>query len=90
MNHSAMNHAHTLRRIGYLQTAPACGDCAHSRPEPQGEFCAKFCFVTSDGARCAHWQPSDLWLRANPEVAALYDAPLSPAELAYAHKAHTL
>ena len=54
-----MQHAHTLRRIGYLQTAPTCGDCAHSRPEPQGEFCGKFLFLTSEGARCAHWQPSD-------------------------------
>jgi hypothetical protein len=25
-----------LTRAGYVQTAPACGDCQHSEDEPQG------------------------------------------------------
>lgn len=88
-----MNHAHTLRRIGYLQTAPACGDCAHSADQFTGLICRKFNVEVQDGGRCLHWSPDAHWLAANPEVAPLYDPPhghLSPAEMAYARNAHVL
>jgi hypothetical protein len=70
-----------MLRAGYVTTAPACGDCARSRPEPQGTFCRRHLALVSDDARCLHWQPAAHWLRANPTVAPLYCG-LSPSELA--------
>lgn len=69
-----MQHAHTLRRIGYLQTAPACGDCAHCHDQFTGLVCTKFRVEVQDAGRCLHWRPDAHWLRANPEVAPIYQS----------------
>lgn len=93
-----------LLSAGYVTTAPACGDCAHCadkctpmhlEPECAALVCLKFCVPVGDGGRCLHWEPDARWLAANPLVAPRYTAQpeqgaLSPAELAYAHKDHTL
>ena len=84
-----------LLLAGYVQTAPACGDCLWSSDEPQGLFCRGHMVLVDDNARCTKWSPAEHWLRANPAVAQCYtvatqhDA-LSHAELVYAHKDHAL
>ena len=80
---------------GYVETAPACGDCKWATEEPQGTFCYFALCLVSEHARCQKWEAAEHWLRANPQVAPRYTAQpergaLSPAELAYAHKAHAL
>jgi hypothetical protein len=78
---------------GYVETAPACGDCNWSHDEPQGLFCGNHLVLVHDNGRCKKWTPSDQWLRANPQVAYQYmtfGASLSLAELAYTYKDHTL
>lgn len=83
----------SLARAGYVQTAPSCGDCKHCEDQPQGTFCSKHRVLVQDNARCLHWQPAAHWLRANPDVATSYQDPtqqLSPSELAYLHRNHTL
>lgn len=34
-------HIHSLVQDGYVETAPACGDCKWSDPEPQGLLCKR-------------------------------------------------
>lgn len=83
----------SLQRAGFVETAPACGDCLHETEEPQGSFCNRFLVLVPPDARCLHWQPSDLWLRANPTVADRYIdslAQLSPSERAYLRREHSL
>ncbi len=86
-------HIHSLVQDGYVETAPACGDCKWSDPEPQGLLCKRLLVLVHDNGRCLKWAPAAHWLRANPLVAQHYtdagDA-LSPAELAYAHKKYAL
>ncbi|WP_310614055.1 hypothetical protein [Limnohabitans sp.] len=91
MSKSSQNLKAALRQSGYVDTAPSCGDCGRASDEPQGTFCMVHLVLVDDGARCIHWMPSNSWMRANPDVVHLYasDA-LSPAELAYADKAHAL
>ncbi len=84
-----------LRDAGYVETAPACGDCFWATDEAQGTYCSHARCLVSEHARCQKWEPAAHWLKANPHVSASYaglhahDA-LSPAELAYAHKDHAL
>jgi hypothetical protein len=88
----------TLLAAGYVQTAPACGDCRWASEEPQGLFCERVLCLVGEHARCQHWEPATHWIKANPQVAAIYatqpatdtHSALSPAELAYAHKDHAL
>lgn len=82
-----------MRRAGFVEVAPACGDCRHHTDEIQGSCCNRFCVLVPEGARCLHWQPADHWLRANPEVAVYYvdsTTQLSPSERAYLSREHSL
>lgn len=83
-----------LTQAGYVQTAPACGDCIHCSDEHLPDtFCARLRQPVDENARCIHWRPALHWIRANRDVAACYADPveqLSPAERVYLTRQHTL
>ena len=68
-----MNSLLNKKTAGYVLTAPACGDCQHSRSYPVSTdtlYCTALKDDVADAGRCLYWMPSEVWLRVNtPAVA---------------------